>query len=96
MGEKNEEKGSDHFTQSASDPFDLEHGTGTARSPLSIGSHYCVLSLTFHHIIFDDWSEGLLFKELATLYNAQVKADLTPQSHIHNPDASKLFSLKKE
>lgn len=28
------------------------------------------LLLNFHHLIFDNWSEGLFFKELSTLYNS--------------------------
>lgn len=33
--------------------------------------------LNFHHLIFDNWSEGLFFKELSILYNSLV-ANLVP------------------
>jgi thioesterase domain-containing protein/acyl carrier protein len=53
-------------------PFDLEHGPLMRVKLFRLSATQFVLSMTLHHIIFDGWSEGILFKELASLYNASV------------------------
>jgi thioesterase domain-containing protein len=70
-----EGKGKDRLTLLATTPFDLEHGPLMRVQLVRLAPTHFVLSLTFHHIIFDGWSESILFKELAALYKAQVKAE---------------------
>jgi amino acid adenylation domain-containing protein len=53
-------------------PFDLATGPLWRGQLLRLGPEEHVLLLTIHHIIFDGWSMGILFKELSTLYTAQV------------------------
>jgi thioesterase domain-containing protein len=72
LEEEYEEKVSDRLTQLATDPFDLERGPLMRVQLFRLAPTHFVLGLTFHHIIFDGWSEGILFKELAALYHAQV------------------------
>ncbi len=50
-------------------PFDLVQGP-LFRCSVIYGSHNHVIILTAHHIIFDGWSMGVFFQELATLYQA--------------------------
>ncbi|MEO0377943.1 MAG: condensation domain-containing protein, partial [Cyanobacteria bacterium P01_A01_bin.17] len=47
-------------------------------SILQIGERESVFLLTLHHIVFDGWSEGLLFHELSTLYLAYVSNAPSP------------------
>ncbi|MFS8086016.1 MAG: condensation domain-containing protein, partial [Acidobacteriota bacterium] len=52
----------------AEDPFDLSKGPLFRSHLLTLSDDEHVLLLTFHHIVFDGWSEGLLLRELAALY----------------------------
>jgi thioesterase domain-containing protein/acyl carrier protein len=54
----------------AEQPFDLSKDSLLRASLLQTNEEEWVLLLTVHHIVFDGWSEGLLFAELATLYEA--------------------------
>jgi thioesterase domain-containing protein/acyl carrier protein len=58
-------------------PFDLEHGPLMRVKLFRLSATQFILSMTLHHIIFDGWSEGILFKELANLYTASVGAQET-------------------
>lgn len=51
-------------------PFDLEHGPLLRASLLKIQPQQHILVMTFHHIIIDGWSVGILLNELSTLYTA--------------------------
>ncbi len=51
-------------------PFDLARGPLFRASLLRLGDEEHVLLLNMHHIISDGWSLGVLFRELATLYEA--------------------------
>ena len=59
-------------------PFDLRHrGLFRARLiHLSDTEH--VLHLVVHHIVFDEWSKVVLYRELATLYGAYAAGSPTP------------------
>ena len=57
-------------TAEARHPFDLTHGPLVRATVLQLGAEENMLLLTLHHIIFDGWSEGVLFRELASLYEA--------------------------
>ncbi|HEU4561930.1 MAG TPA: amino acid adenylation domain-containing protein, partial [Longimicrobium sp.] len=54
--------------EDAERPFDLERGPLLRATLLRLGDEEHVLLLTMHHIVSDDWSMGVLFRELLTLY----------------------------
>jgi len=51
-------------------PFDLEHGPLLRAHALRLAADEHVLLITLHHIVFDDWSQGVLIRELLALYTA--------------------------
>ncbi|MEG4288204.1 amino acid adenylation domain-containing protein [Microcoleus sp. C2C3] len=51
-------------------PFDLEQGSLLRSSLVQLGKNEHVLLLSVHHIAFDGWSEGVLWRELTALYTA--------------------------
>ena len=61
-------------------PFDLTTGPLWRAQLLCLGSDKHVLLFTIHHITTDGWSMGILFKELSTLYTAQVTGQPAPLS----------------
>jgi amino acid adenylation domain-containing protein len=58
--------------QEALQPFDLTTGPLWRGQLLRLGPEDHVLLLTFHHIITDGWSMGIVFQELSARYTAQV------------------------
>ncbi|HSU14532.1 condensation domain-containing protein, partial [Longimicrobium sp.] len=54
--------------EDAERPFDLERGPLLRATLLRLSDEEHVLLLTMHHIVSDDWSMGVLFRELFTLY----------------------------
>jgi thioesterase domain-containing protein len=67
-----EEEASRRIEQEARAPFDLERGPLMRVKVFRLAFAEFRLSITFHHIIFDGWSEGIFLKELAGLYRSQV------------------------
>ena len=59
-------------TQEALRPFDLAKGPLLRAQIIRCNAYKHILLLTIHHIISDGWSVGILFQELATLYDASV------------------------
>ncbi|HEV7474842.1 MAG TPA: amino acid adenylation domain-containing protein [Pyrinomonadaceae bacterium] len=53
-------------------PFDLERGPLVRASLVRLDENEHLLLLTMHHIVSDGWSLGVLFNELATLYEGFV------------------------
>lgn len=51
-------------------PFDLAVGPLLRTNLFQVGANDHVLLYTFHHIIFDGWSQGVFSHELMTLYEA--------------------------
>ncbi|HEU5383401.1 MAG TPA: amino acid adenylation domain-containing protein [Ktedonobacteraceae bacterium] len=51
-------------------PFDLAGGPLMRAQILQAGSEEYIFLLTMHHIVFDDWSAGIFYKELQALYSA--------------------------
>jgi len=51
-------------------PFDLNQEPLLRATLLQLGEEEHVLLLTIHQVVFDGWSEGVLFRELAALYEA--------------------------
>jgi amino acid adenylation domain-containing protein len=62
-------------------PFDLGSGPLFRAGLLRLAPDRWVLVLALHHIVYDGWSLGVLYDELAALYAAQVQgraAELPP------------------
>ncbi|HEX6292480.1 MAG TPA: amino acid adenylation domain-containing protein [Herpetosiphonaceae bacterium] len=53
-------------------PFDLQHGPLLHAALLRLDDAEHVLILTLHHIVADGWSLGVLLREMAALYQAQI------------------------
>ena len=56
-------------------PFDLASGPLLRIGVFSSGVAEQVLVLVIHHIVADGWSMAVLFRELAALYNAQLRGE---------------------
>jgi amino acid adenylation domain-containing protein len=59
----------------ARQPFDLRSGPLLKVHLLQLSRNEFVLLLVIHHIVADGWSMGILFRELAILYNAAVTGE---------------------
>jgi amino acid adenylation domain-containing protein len=57
-------------TEQAREPFDLARGPLLRARLLHVAEDEHALILMLHHIVADDWSVGVLFRELGTLYEA--------------------------
>ena len=60
--------------------FDLDQGPLIRARLLRLGEHEHILLLTMHHIVFDGWSEGILFQELSVLYDSFSAGQSSPLS----------------
>ncbi|MBI1732450.1 MAG: hypothetical protein HYR49_06740 [Gammaproteobacteria bacterium] len=49
-------------------PFDLSEGPLVRTELLKLSAEEHIFLITFHHIIYDAWSDGLFFRELDELY----------------------------
>ncbi|WPD23245.1 MAG: amino acid adenylation domain-containing protein [Candidatus Electrothrix scaldis] len=58
--------------------FDLTLGPLVRGRLLRITDEMHILLLTMHHIVFDGWSQGVLLRELATLYDAFCRDKPSP------------------
>ncbi|HEU4454542.1 MAG TPA: amino acid adenylation domain-containing protein, partial [Longimicrobium sp.] len=61
--------------------FDLARGPLVRAGLVRLGDERHTLLLTLHHIVADAWSMGVIFRELAELYAAEIEgraADLPP------------------
>jgi len=54
--------------QNAMRPFDVVNGPLIRVLLIKIGEYETLLARTVHHIIYDGWSSGLFYRELADLY----------------------------
>jgi amino acid adenylation domain-containing protein len=61
----------------AARPFDLAAGP-LFRALLLAGEGEHVLLVTFHHIVCDGWSTGILLRELSALYDAFARGEASP------------------
>lgn len=59
-------------------PFDLTCGPLLRTTLLQLATEEHILLLTIHHIIFDEWSIRVLYKELAALYTAFMHDQPSP------------------
>ncbi|HEU4712848.1 MAG TPA: condensation domain-containing protein [Pyrinomonadaceae bacterium] len=77
--EKEREGAAHRFVQQeASRSFDLAQGPLFRVRLFALAKTDHVLLFTFHHIVADGWSMGLLVRELATLYEAFVNGKPSP------------------
>jgi amino acid adenylation domain-containing protein len=53
-------------------PFDLTRAPLLRVRLIRLGPEEHILVLTMHHIVSDEWSQGVLFRELAILYEAYL------------------------
>jgi len=67
-------------TDEAALSFDLDRGPLIRARLLRLGEQEHILLLTMHHIIFDGWSEGVLFQELSVLYESFSTGQPSPLS----------------
>ncbi|HEY3581938.1 MAG TPA: amino acid adenylation domain-containing protein, partial [Pyrinomonadaceae bacterium] len=58
--------------------FDLARGPLLRVALIRLGEQEHIALLTMHHIISDGWSEGVLVRELATLYDAYAQGKQSP------------------
>ncbi|HYO72163.1 MAG TPA: amino acid adenylation domain-containing protein, partial [Archangium sp.] len=65
-------------SEESSRPFELSRGPLLRATLLRLGEREHVLLLTVHHIVFDGWSAGILFRELAALYDAFSRGAPSP------------------
>ena len=68
--------------RAAQHSFNLSRLPLIEASLLRLGEEEHILLLTLHHIIFDAWSMGVLFAELAALYHAFVTGKPSPLSEL--------------
>src|SRR5579864_422735 len=59
-------------------PFDLEEPPLLRKVLLRMGEEEHVLMITLHHILCDEWSTGILAKEVADVYQAVRSGDNRP------------------
>ncbi|QRK06023.1 amino acid adenylation domain-containing protein [Archangium violaceum] len=65
-------------SEEAGRPFELSEGPLLRATLLRLAEREHVLLLTVHHIVFDGWSTGILFRELAALYGAFSRGEPSP------------------
>ncbi|MGB7947138.1 MAG: condensation domain-containing protein, partial [Candidatus Binatia bacterium] len=63
-------------------PFDLTSDPLLRARLLRLGDDEHILVLTTHHIAFDGWSDGILFQELAAIYEAFSTGQLSPLAEL--------------
>src|SRR5439155_7299032 len=66
------------LAHAAAEPFDLGQGPLFRARLLRLEEAEHLLLLTFHHVICDGWSLGVLQRELAALYPAFVAGQAPP------------------
>jgi thioesterase domain-containing protein len=56
--------------EGANRPFDLAQGPLLRARLISLATDDHILQLTTHHLVYDDWSTGILIRELSAFYQA--------------------------
>ncbi len=64
--------------EEAKKPFNLAEDALIRTTLLRLGEEEYMFLLTLHHIISDGWSEGVLIKEISTLYEAFLQGKPSP------------------
>ena len=65
----------------AAEPFDLAHGPLHRFILVELGAQDHALVLVMHHLIGDDWSWGILLRDLEAMYNAACAGEPAPAPH---------------
>src|ERR1043165_1122839 len=68
----------DAIKQDARRPFDLGQGPLVRQHVLRIGEADHLVLLTMHHIVTDNWSMGVMVKEVVALYTAYHAGESSP------------------
>ncbi|MGA9769788.1 MAG: amino acid adenylation domain-containing protein, partial [Blastocatellia bacterium] len=68
--------------EEARQPFDLRTDLPLRGRLLELSDRDHVLLLTLHHIVSDGWSMGVLVREVAALYQAFSKGELSPLAEL--------------
>ncbi|HEY0022716.1 MAG TPA: non-ribosomal peptide synthase/polyketide synthase [Longimicrobium sp.] len=76
--EEREEAVARRAGEEARRPFDLAAGPLFRAALLRLGAEEHVLLLAMHHIVSDEWSSGVLFRELSALYAAYREGGESP------------------
>jgi acyl carrier protein len=63
-------------------PFDLGQVPLLRAALIRVGDREHILGLTLHHIVCDDWSFGVLWKELSRLYGSYEKGEESPMPEL--------------
>ncbi|MEM7353574.1 MAG: amino acid adenylation domain-containing protein, partial [Acidobacteriota bacterium] len=63
-------------------PFDLARGPLWRKLLLRLDPTRHLLLCNLHHIVFDGWSQGIFFRELAALYDAAVLGKTAVLAHL--------------
>ena len=66
------------ITADAAVPFDLAAGPLIRATLIRLGAGEHILALSLHHVVSDDWSAGILRRELAVLYQAFRRGEPDP------------------
>ena len=69
-------------TEEAERPINLCHGPLLMPALLRLDDQEYMLLITVHHIAFDGWSQGVLLRELALLYEAFSAGKTSPLSEL--------------
>jgi amino acid adenylation domain-containing protein len=77
-----EQQAHDRIVEEAGCTLDLERGPLIRARVLRLNSADHVLLLTLHHIFFDQWSRGILARELSVLYDAYHACTRSPLSEL--------------
>ncbi|HLP61363.1 MAG TPA: condensation domain-containing protein, partial [Candidatus Deferrimicrobium sp.] len=73
-----EEKLRDIFREHSNRPFDLENGPLSRFKLVQWAEEKYLALFNIHHIVSDGWSQGIIFNEVARLYNAFLKNGENP------------------
>ncbi|HYO52816.1 condensation domain-containing protein, partial [Archangium sp.] len=67
------------LTEDRSAGFDLSHPPLMRLALIRLDEHVTHMVWTYHHVLLDGWSLGLLFQELFTTYQALLSGEAPPQ-----------------
>ncbi len=71
-----------HLYEESQRPFNLTIGPVVRGALLRLSDDEHWLALTFHHIVFDAWSEGVLWREFEALYEAAIQHRTSPLNEL--------------
>jgi amino acid adenylation domain-containing protein len=76
--ENRRKQAEDLVSAEAAKPFDLQRAPLFRATLIQVGEQEHVLGLSIHHIVFDEWSLGVLQRELGLLYGAYLQGQQSP------------------